>query len=350
MNEYFRIIDANLNRASEGLRVLEDILRFKYNNLDLTEAFKILRHSTRKVNISLQLKCINSRDSYNDVGLIVSQKNKLDNKSTLFELIISNFKRVEESYRVIEENLKIIGKYELSKEIENFRFQIYSLEKEYFNKINCRLKSKKLETDIYCITASKHSRNRKNIDVVKEMGDAGIKIVQYREKEMEKLEKFKECEDIKKVTDEYGITFIINDDLDIALSIEADGIHLGQDDLPVEKARAIVGNDMIIGLSTHSPEQAFKAVEICTDYIGIGPIYKTFTKKNVCDPVGLAYLDFAVKNINIPFVAIGGIKENNLTEVVKTGARCISLVTEITGAENITEKIKYLRKIIKENQ
>jgi thiamine-phosphate pyrophosphorylase len=125
--------------------------------------------------------------------------------------------------------------------------------------------------------------------------------------------------------------------------VKADGIHLGQDDLPVEKVRELVGSEMIIGLSTHSPEQAQDAVRRGADYIGVGPIYRTYTKKDVCEPVGLEYLDYVVKSINIPFVAIGGIKESNMDEVISRGAKCVAMVTEIVGAENIEQKILNIR-------
>jgi thiamine-phosphate pyrophosphorylase len=101
---------------------------------------------------------------------------------------------------------------------------------------------------------------------------------------------------------------------------------------------------MLIGLSTHSPEQAKKAEAAgVADYIGVGPLYQTFTKKDVQPPVGLGYLDYIVKHHRIPFVAIGGIKEHNVADVVKHGAKCICLVTEIIGAEDIGKKIQAIR-------
>lgn len=105
--------------------------------------------------------------------------------------------------------------------------------------------------------------------------------------------------------------FIINDHVDLALLVNADGVHIGQDDYPVEEVRALLGNDKIIGLSTHSPEQGFKAFQNeNVDYIGVGPIFPTTTKDTKA--VGLEYLDFAVQNLHLPFVAIGGIQEENL--------------------------------------
>ena len=200
------------------------------------------------------------------------------------------------------------------------------------------------DTDIYCITDERHSRGRDNIEVVKQMIDAGVKIIQYREKEKNMAEKYEQCLTIRELTREAGVFFIINDHIDLALLVEADGIHVGQEDLPIEAVRRLVGENMAIGLSTHSPLQAKEAIERGADYIGVGPIFKTFTKKDVCDPVGFEYLDHVVQNYpEMSFVAIGGIKAHNVAEVVRHGAKCVSLVSEITGAENIGLKIKELR-------
>jgi thiamine-phosphate pyrophosphorylase len=203
------------------------------------------------------------------------------------------------------------------------------------------------DTDIYCITASQFSLGRSNLAVVRQMLEAGIKIIQYREKEYSMLQKYRECVSIRDLTSRFGALLIIDDDVHLSLAVEADGIHVGQDDLPVEKVRELVGDKMLIGLSTHSREQADKAVEsVIADYFGVGPLYKTFTKKDVRPPVGLEYLDYVVKRYNVPFVAIGGIKENNVTDVIKHGANCVCLVTEIVGAREIGSEIRLLRERI----
>lgn len=207
---------------------------------------------------------------------------------------------------------------------------------------------RKLATDLYCITAEEYSLGRDNIQVVKEMLNAGIKLIQYREKDKTLLEKYRQCLKLREMTGEAGATFIVNDNIDIAMLVQADGVHIGQDDIPIERVRELVGEEMIIGLSTHSLEQAHDAVKRGADYIGVGPIYRTFTKKDVCEPVGPDYLDYVVKNLEIPFVAIGGIKEHNLNEVVIRGANCVAMVTEIVGAESIEEKVVSLRRKIKE--
>lgn len=206
-------------------------------------------------------------------------------------------------------------------------------------------KLKLFETkNIYCITAEKFSRGRSNIEVVKSMLDAGIKIIQYREKYKSFKEKFYECLKIRKLTKRKGAILIINDHPDLCLMVKADGVHLGQDDYPIRYVRKLLGDDYIIGISTHSPTQYKKAVRDGADYAGVGPLFETHTKDDVMPPVGLKYLKWVVKHKKIPFVAIGGIKESNIDKVLDAGAKCICLVTEITQAENIKEKILSLKK------
>lgn len=203
-----------------------------------------------------------------------------------------------------------------------------------------------LPTGIYALTSELHSQGRSNIEVAREILASGVPILQYREKAKKVREMYEECLVLRGLTQQYGALFIINDHLDLALAVGADGVHVGQDDLPLAKVRELVGSDLIIGVSTHSPAQARAAVKEGADYIGVGPLFATKTKVDVCDPVGLDYLDYVVKTIEIPFVAIGGIKEHNLAEVVKTGAQTIALVTEIVGSKDIADKIKRLQRIM----
>ncbi|SFK39490.1 thiamine-phosphate diphosphorylase [Desulfomicrobium apsheronum] len=202
------------------------------------------------------------------------------------------------------------------------------------------------EGGLYGLTAEKFSLGRRNADVVRAMLDGGIRIIQYREKTKKMGLKYEECLQLRAMTREADAAFIVNDDIDLALLTGADGVHVGQEDLPIEAVRALVGENMAIGLSTHSPEQARAAVSLGADYIGVGPIFTTRTKEDVCAPVGFEYLDFVVRNIDLPFVAIGGIKEHNLKAVADHGARCMALVTEITAAEDIRSKIAALTNIL----
>lgn len=201
-----------------------------------------------------------------------------------------------------------------------------------------------LPAGIYALTSELHSLGRSNLEVAREILAAGVPILQYREKAKKVRVMYEECLVLRAMTQQVGALFIINDHLDLALAVGADGVHIGQDDLPLSKVRELVGPDLLIGVSTHSPAQAQAAVKDGADYIGVGPLFATHTKIDVCDPVGLDYLDYVVKNLEIPFVAIGGIKEHNLAEVVKAGARTVALVTEIVSNSDIPSKINRLQR------
>lgn len=209
-------------------------------------------------------------------------------------------------------------------------------------------KLERLKHPLYCITSEEFSLGRSSIVVVKEMIDAGVKLLQYREKGKSAKAKYQDCLKIREMTKGAGVTFIVNDDVALALAIGADGVHIGQDDLPISVVRKMLGEDYIIGVSTHSPEQARAAIDSSADYIGVGPIYPTKTKKDVGPAVGLEYLDYVVKNVQLPFVAIGGIKVSNMTEVLQHGAKCVAMVTEIVGAQDIKGKIKEIYDILRE--
>jgi len=349
-NPCIRILDANLNRVSEGIRVIEDIFRFEYENSTMTETLRQLRHrvrNTSQIRTSLLLK---NRQVASDPGLAISKRLDIDQRKAQSDILHANFKRIQEGLRAIEEALKSMNKYDIAKEYEHIRFQTYSIEKQCYLEKSGRINTIFPSTDIYCLTAESLSCGRSNLTVVKEMIQAGIRIIQYREKEKPFDEKYQECLKIREMTKANDVTFIVNDHVDLALMTQADGVHIGQTDYPIEAVRALTGNNFIIGVSTHSPEQALKAIEAGADYIGVGPIYSTKTKKDVCDPVGHAYLEFAVQNITIPFVTIGGIKEHNIHEVIHLGATCVGIVSEITGADNIGEKIQAIRTKIKDSQ
>lgn len=198
---------------------------------------------------------------------------------------------------------------------------------------------KKIDHGLYCITGEEYSAGRPTLEVARQLVGAGVKIIQYREKDKSGKERYADCRAIREITAARGVTFIVNDDAALARAVAADGVHIGQDDMPIEEVRHLVGDDMVIGLSTHSPEQAADAVRRGADYIGVGPLYATKTKKDVCAAVGLEYLDHAVRNVAIPFVAIGGIKLHNIDTVLSRGARCVAMVTEIIGAPDIAQRV-----------
>jgi len=200
---------------------------------------------------------------------------------------------------------------------------------------------------LYGITANNFANGKSNYQCVEEMIKGGIKIIQYRDKRKSSGEKVEEAKAIRELCRKNNVLFIMNDNVAIAMLVDADGVHVGQDDMKPDDVRKLIGTNKIIGLSTHSEEQGMAAYNNeNVDYIGVGPIFPTTTKDTA--PVGLEYLEFAVKNLHMPFVAIGGIKDYNINEIINRGAQRICLVSDIVGAENIYKKIIDLNnKILK---
>lgn len=198
------------------------------------------------------------------------------------------------------------------------------------------------ETDLYALTDSRLSLGRPLAEVAKALLESGIRILQYREKKASMRQKYEDCLLLRRLTNEYDACFVVNDHVELAVLCNADGLHIGQDDVPLPQLRRLAPK-LMIGLSTHSPEQARQAIKDGVDYIGVGPIFATQTKEDVVAPVGFVYLDWVVTNTTVPFVAIGGIKAKNIGDVATHGARCCALVSELVGAKDIGAKVAEVR-------
>ncbi|PSL42331.1 thiamine-phosphate diphosphorylase [Salsuginibacillus halophilus] len=200
------------------------------------------------------------------------------------------------------------------------------------------------EFELYVITGENFHPGRAMEDVMEEAMQGGADIIQLRDKKSSKLEVLEKARKLRQLTYDYGVTFIVNDHIDVALTVDADGIHLGQDDLPLADARQIVGPDKLIGISTHAIEEAKAAEAGGADYIGAGPVFPTNTKEDVVDPVATSYVQAVKAEVNIPFVAIGGIKLHNVDEVLEAGAERICVVSEIVGAEDVKGTTEMFKK------
>jgi len=199
-------------------------------------------------------------------------------------------------------------------------------------------------TELYAITAEKMSRGRSNTEVVAQMLAAGIRFLQYREKEKSARDMYEECRVLRQMTRAAGASFIIDDFVDLALAVDADGVHIGQTDLPPAAVRQLVGPTKVIGLSTHNLEQLQAANDLgnLVDYIGVGPVFPTRTKATAA--VGLDYVRQAAHSSLLPYVAIGGIKEHNIAAVAEAGADTVAVVSGIVGAVDIDASIAALRR------
>lgn len=201
---------------------------------------------------------------------------------------------------------------------------------------------------LYAITGEEFHKGRDLIQVMEEAILGGVDIIQLRDKYSSKKEVLRKAKLLKELTQKYDIPLIINDHIDVAVAVDADGIHIGQDDLPLEEARKIIGKNKIIGISTHEIEEAREAQNNGADYIGVGPIFPTKSKVDVVDPVTTKYIEEVVKEITIPFVAIGGIKLHNVDQVLDAGATRICAISEIVGNEDVTRVCQLFIKKIEE--
>jgi len=198
------------------------------------------------------------------------------------------------------------------------------------------------QIDLYPVISSEFTNGRPVLDVLQAIADGGAKIVQLREKNRTEAELYKLAEAYRRITDRYNMLLIIDDHVDIALAVDADGVHLGQEDLPIPVGRQL-GPDLLLGCSTHNLAEAQQAMSDGAGYINIGPVFPTQTKSVSYPPVGIEQLRQIVPHVDIPFTVMGGIKERHLPELIAAGAPRIAMVTEISQAENITERVKQLR-------
>jgi thiamine-phosphate pyrophosphorylase len=188
---------------------------------------------------------------------------------------------------------------------------------------------------LYAITGEQFHPGRDLVDVMEEAIKGGADIIQLRDKDSSKRDVLKKAKRLRELTAKYNVTFIVNDHIDIAIAVDADGVHLGQGDLPLLEARKVLGKDKIIGISTHHIDEAREAEQNGADYIGVGPVFPTKSKKDVVDPVTTNYVRQVANEISIPFVAIGGIKLHNVDEVLEAGATRICAISEIVGSNDV---------------
>ena len=201
---------------------------------------------------------------------------------------------------------------------------------------------RKLKFDVYFITDSNFGWTHEQLA---EMAlKAGIRVIQFREKKMSTKQMFETAKRLRKLTEDYDAILIINDRVDLALAVGADGVHVGQDDLPAEVVREIF--DGIVGVSAHTVEEA-KRAERYADYLGVGPVFATKTKRDAKEPIGIEGLRRIVQAVNIPVVAIGSINRDNVLEVLKTGVAGVAVISAIAGARNPEEEAKKLLEIVR---
>ncbi len=337
----YQIVDANLDRAREGLRVLEDWARFGLGQEKYVEKIKNFRQILGKNHLEVYKQ---SRNHIEDKCKGLNHKEQI-NRKTSEQIVSSNSGRVQEALRVIEEYSRLHN-HELSKIASEIRYEIYTLEVDLLN-LSKRTKSKEIlkENYLYVITDQKDNL----LEIIEEILIAGVRIIQHRFKKGTDKDHLQEAIQIKNLCKRYNSLLIINDRVDIALASNADGIHLGQDDLDLKTARKLLGYSKIIGTSANNEIDISKALKDGCDYIGIGPVFETATKKNK-KPLGIKKIKTLTKDLNLPWFAIGGINSNNISDLKKNGLQRIALVSHLMNSEDPKEDaIMILKELSHEN-
>lgn len=331
----FRILDANLDRAREGLRVIEEWCRLGLDQADLANQCKHLRQQLAQWH---RPEYRQARDTPNDVGTALTHPNE-STRSDIPALLAANFARVQEALRVLEEYGKI-GSPEMAANFKQLRYQVYSLESHLAAR---PLYQRLLEAKLYLVTSPQENL----LGIVEAALKGGLKLVQYREKDLPDCDRLQQAIALRKLCHQYEALFIVNDRVDLAYAAEADGVHLGQQDVSMDVARSILGTQKIVGRSTTNPAEMDRAIQEKADYIGVGPIFETPTKVGK-QAVGFEYIRYAIKHAPMPWFTIGGIDADNLTEIIDNGASRAALVRAIMTADNPAQVTQSLKQILQE--
>jgi len=378
----FRMIDANRNRASEGLRVAEDYCRFALGDQHLTRLIKHLRHDLVAALATLDsCDLLAARDTEADVGTAVSTAAE-QSRQSLEEIALAAWPRTQQALRVIEECLKLVAP-QTATQVEALRYRSYTLAKA------CQLTAgsqRRLADARLYVLIDAASSECALVERVQSLIAARVDVIQLREKRLADRELLARARLLRRVIDEAGrkgemsnvesqlskegrrtndkgqmtkdhspLTtrhslepaasrhplFIMNDRPDLAVLAGADGVHVGQDELSVQDVRRIVGTQMLVGISTHNIEQARQAVLDGASYIGCGPTFPSTTKQFAEFP-GLDFLRQVAAEISLPAFAIGGITPGNVAEAVKTGIRRIAVSSAVARADDLETAVASL--------
>lgn len=323
-----RILDANLDRAREGLRIIEEWCRFGLESASLSAECKQMRQELARWHSS-ELRA--ARDTPGDPGTELTHPGE-ETRMSLQHVLQANFSRVEEALRVLEEYGKLYHP-DMGVACKQMRYRVYVLES---NLLAYQRHQKLLRARLYLIT----SESEHLFEIVEAALEGGVNIVQYRDKTAEDAQRIENGCKLRQLCHRYGALFIMNDRVDLAIAVDADGVHLGQQDIPFALARQLLGPHKIIGRSTTNPEEMERAIAEGADYIGVGPVFPTPTKPNK-PAAGFDYVTYAARQSPLPWFAIGGIDMSNINEVLAAGAERVAVVRAIMEAEQPTLVCQY---------
>ncbi|MEN6449945.1 MAG: thiamine phosphate synthase, partial [Thermoguttaceae bacterium] len=337
-----RVFDAAGNRAREGLRVIEDYVRFVLDDRFLTDLCKRLRHDLADALASVSPgERLAARETQADVGTTLSTEQERRRREPA-DVLAANFARLQESLRSLEEFGKLVrpskpglcpkgeGISSLGEVFKQLRYQTYTLQRavEVTRQGAERLASARL-----CVLIDGRASREEFERLARSLVEAKVGVIQLRDKRLPDRELLGRARQLRAATHNSQTLFIVNDRPDLAALSDADGVHLGQDDATVKDARRIVGPDLLIGVSTHSIEQARQAVLDGASYLGVGPTFPSRTKRFAALP-GVELLRAVAAEIRLPAFAIGGICQENVAEVLAAGFTRIAVSAAVAGADD----------------
>jgi len=327
----FRIIDANFNRAREGLRIAEEFCRFILNNEPLSSRCKQIRHqlssAVSKLNIQ---RLVTARDTENDIGRGMEVADQMK-RGGFEDCVTAGFARTTEALRVLAEAAATIDAA-MAGTFEQLRYDCYILEKDISLFGSCALRFARVR--LYGIINVESCPDV--LAVAKAAAENGADCLQLRSKKMTDAEFLILAKSFVDLCKHHNVISIINDRVDIAVAAQADGVHLGQDDLSPAEARKCQLMPLITGISTHSMAELTKAIEQMPHYVALGSVFSTDTKQQV-KVAGLEYISEALpflKDKPIQAVAVGGISLETIEKVLQAGAGRIAVSSCICKAEN----------------
>ncbi len=325
-----RIIDANINRTREALRVIEEYARFALDDRDAAETLKRCRHDLRLIMDAIGPDALlAARDIAGDVGKEIKTDRELRRDSTT-DVAQAAFVRLSEAARVLGEYGKLISP-DVARAAEQLRYRTYGLQQQIILRGTTRQRLR--GTRLYVLITARLCRQPWE-QVLEATIDGGAGCVQLREKQLDDAELLRRARLARAITARRGVLLAINDRPDIARLAKADIVHVGQDDFPVAEVRRIAGGDILVGKSTHTLEQLELALAEEPDYIAVGPIFASATKPQ--DHIaGLDALAEARSRTKLPLVAIGGITADRAAAVTAAGADCLAVCAAVSAVKDV---------------
>ena len=331
-------MDAAANRAAEGLRVVEDYVRFVLDDRHLTEAWKSIRHELRELLVPLDAtRRLAARQTPHDVGTEIPQP-AASVRRDLAGVFAANAARLAQALRSLEETVKLLDPVRAAR-LESLRYRSYTLAAATES---TRAAAQRLADVRLYVLIDGGGSTAEMESLVRNLVGAGVDAIQLRDKRLADRELLDRARRARQLTRDGQVLLIINDRPDLAVLSQADGVHVGQDELVVKDVRTVVGTDLLIGVSTHSLQQAGQAVLDGANYIGLGPVFPSDTKSFTQFP-GVPLLREVAEQIELPAFAIGGITADRLPQVMSSGIRRIAVGRAVTASADVSAAVQRLR-------